>query len=114
MSENPRIHPLTGRPMSEHEQPEAYVSLPSPSRESGNPYAQSLLFISIGLMVLGLIIFVAGLGTEATFENPTGGAGAVMVGTGMLGMGWMLFVAWLATSSVNWQIRAQSRKVDQR
>ena len=110
MSENPRIHPLTGRPMSEHEQPEAYVSLPSPSRESGNPYAQSLLFISIGLMVLGLIIFVAGLGTEATFENPTGGAGAVMAGSGLMGMGWVLFVAWLATGSINW-VRTRSRKL---
>jgi hypothetical protein len=29
----------------------------------------------------------------------------------MLGMGWMLFVAWLATSSVNWQLRAQLRKM---
>jgi hypothetical protein len=108
MSEGQRIHPLTGEAMPPRD------SLPSEAAaqtEPGNPFAQSLLFISIGLMVLGLIVFVAGLGTEATYENPTGGAGAVMVGTGMLGMGWMLFVAWLATSSVNWQLRAQLRKM---
>jgi hypothetical protein len=80
-----------------------------PTTEPGNPFAQGLLFGGLGLFVLGVIIFVAGLGTEITYENPAGGAGAVMAGSGMIGMGWMLFVAWLATGSVNWQLRAQLR-----
>jgi hypothetical protein len=102
------------QPMSEAERHQAEMhagatSAFSSPREPGNPFAQGLLFGGIGLFVLGLIIFVAGLGTEITYENPAGGAGAVMAGSGMIGMGWMLFVAWLATGSVNWQLRAQPR-----
>jgi hypothetical protein len=110
MSNEIRTNPLTGEPARSSPQPEAGAH--RTTARSGNQFAQALLYGAIVPFALGLIIFMVGIGTEATFENPTGGAGAVMLGSGMMGMGWTLFVAWLATSSINWQIRTQSNMQD--
>jgi hypothetical protein len=110
MSNEIRTNPLTGEPARSSLQPEAGAH--RSTARSGNQFALALLYGAVVPFALGLIIFMVGIGAEATFDNPTGGAGAVMLGSGMMGMGWTLFVAWLATSSVNWQLRSLSRKVD--
>ena len=68
-----------------------------------NPWAGAMLVTWILCLFLGLVLLVVGAAEPTRLDPNPGLSGAQMFGVGLLGLGGMLLVGWMACMALRWQ-----------